>query len=45
MDTGAALGVTGPPDPEKCNDYIAAVAELRRALMDLGLAALRLYPM
>jgi predicted TIM-barrel fold metal-dependent hydrolase len=69
VDTGAALGVAEPPDPEKCNDYVAAMvradparfigfasvnpawrgsraamAEFRRALMDLGLAALKLYP-
>ena len=25
VDTGGSLGVDGPPDPEKCNDYIAAV--------------------
>ena len=25
VDTGGALGVPGPPDPERCNDYVAAV--------------------
>jgi predicted TIM-barrel fold metal-dependent hydrolase len=25
VDTAGVLGVGGPPDPEKCNDYIAAV--------------------
>jgi predicted TIM-barrel fold metal-dependent hydrolase len=25
VDTSGLLGVGGPPDPEKCNDYIAAV--------------------
>jgi len=25
VDTSGLLGVEGPPDPEKCNDYIAAV--------------------
>jgi predicted TIM-barrel fold metal-dependent hydrolase len=25
VDTDGILGVDGPPDPEKCNDYIAAV--------------------
>jgi predicted TIM-barrel fold metal-dependent hydrolase len=70
VDTGGVLGVDGPPDPEKCNDYIAAavatdpghfigfasvnpafkgpaaaVAELQRAVSQLGLAGLKLYPM
>ena len=60
----------GPPTPEKCNDYIAAIAaarpdtfigyasvnpayrgpaaavrELERAVRDLGLTGLKLYPM
>ncbi len=25
VDTGGSLGVAGPPDPQKCNDYVAAV--------------------
>jgi predicted TIM-barrel fold metal-dependent hydrolase len=70
VDSGGVLGVAGPPDPEKCNDYVAAVvradpgrfigfasvnpawrgpraavAELRRAVSELGLAGLKLYPM
>ncbi|HLQ57604.1 MAG TPA: amidohydrolase family protein [Streptosporangiaceae bacterium] len=70
VDTDGVLGVDGPPDPEKCNDYIAAavradpghfigfasvnpafkgpaaaVAELQRAVSQLGLAGLKLYPM
>jgi predicted TIM-barrel fold metal-dependent hydrolase len=70
VDTGEILGVDGPPDPEKCNDYIAAVvqtdpghfigfasvnpafkgaaaavAELERAIVELGLTGLKLYPM
>src|SRR4029079_12585590 len=67
---GGSLGVAGPPDPEKCNDYIAAcvradsehligfasvnpthrgpqaaVEELERAVVELGLSGLKLYPM
>jgi predicted TIM-barrel fold metal-dependent hydrolase len=70
VDTSGVLGVEGPPDPEKCNDYIAAVvaadpehfigfasvnpafrgpaaavAELERAITQLGLTGLKLYPM
>jgi predicted TIM-barrel fold metal-dependent hydrolase len=70
VDTTGLLGVAGPPDPEKCNDYIAAViradpqhfigfasvnpafrgaaaatAELERAVTELGLAGVKLYPM
>jgi predicted TIM-barrel fold metal-dependent hydrolase len=70
VDTSGVLGVAGPPDPEKCNDYIAAVvaadpehfigfasvnpafrgpaaavAELERAITQLGLTGLKLYPM
>jgi predicted TIM-barrel fold metal-dependent hydrolase len=70
VDTSGQLGVPGPPDPEKCNDYIAAVvradpglfigfasvnpafrgpaaavAELERAVTELGLAGVKLYPM
>jgi predicted TIM-barrel fold metal-dependent hydrolase len=70
VDTDGELGVAGPPDPQKCNDYIAAavrtdpgqfigfasvnpafkgpaaaVAELERAVSQLGLAGLKLYPM
>jgi predicted TIM-barrel fold metal-dependent hydrolase len=70
VDTGGELGVGGPPDPEKCNDYIAAavrtdpshfigfasvnpafkgpaaaVAELDRAVSELGLSGVKLYPM
>jgi predicted TIM-barrel fold metal-dependent hydrolase len=70
VDTTGRLGVGGPPDPEKCNDYIAAVvrndpghfigfasvnpafsgpaataAELERAVTELGLAGVKLYPM
>ena len=70
VDTSGQLGVAGPPDPEKCNDYIAAVvraepglfvgfasvnpafrgpaaavAELERAVAELGLAGVKLYPM
>lgn len=70
VDTSGRLGVPGTPDPEKCNDYIAAVVrsdpahfigfasvnpafkgpaaavtELRRAVTELGLAGLKLYPM
>ena len=70
VDTSGELGVAGPPDPEKCNDYIAAavrtdpshfigfgsvnpafkgpaaaVAELDRAVSELGLSGVKLYPM
>src|SRR5260370_42341405 len=70
VDTGGVIGVDGPPDPEKCNDYIAAVVDadpahfigfasgnpahrgpaaavagLERAIMGLGLAGVKLYPM
>jgi len=70
VDTSGQLGAEGPPDPEKCNDYIAAVvraeprlfagfasvnpafrgpasavAELERAVTELGLAGVKLYPM
>jgi predicted TIM-barrel fold metal-dependent hydrolase len=70
VDTGGSLGVAGPPHPDKCNDYIAAVvqsdpghfigfasvnpayqgperavAELERAVRQLGLTGLKLYPM
>jgi predicted TIM-barrel fold metal-dependent hydrolase len=70
VDVDGVLGVPGPPHPDKCNDYIAAVvakdpgrfigfasvnpaykgaraavAELERAVTDLGLTGLKLYPM
>jgi len=70
VDTYGITGVPGPPTPEKCNDYIAAIAaaqpgtfigyasvnpayrgpaaavrELERAVLDLGLTGLKLYPM
>ena len=70
VDTTGALGVAGPPDPERCNDYIAgvvradpgrfigfasvnptykgvnaAVDELERAVTELGLSGVKLYPM
>jgi predicted TIM-barrel fold metal-dependent hydrolase len=70
VDTAGLLGVAGPPDPEKCNDYIAAVVradparfigfasvnpafkgpaaaadELERAVTELGLTGVKLYPM
>jgi predicted TIM-barrel fold metal-dependent hydrolase len=70
VDTTGLLGVPGSPDPEKCNDYIAAVVradpghfigfasvnpafkgpaaaadELERAVTELGLAGVKLYPM
>ncbi len=35
VDTCGITGVPGPPTPEKCNDYIAAI----------GLTGLKLYPM
>ena len=70
VDPGGLTDVPGPPDPTKCNDYIAAlvaqepermvgfasvnpayagpaaaVDELERAVVDLGLSGLKLYPM
>jgi predicted TIM-barrel fold metal-dependent hydrolase len=70
VDTEGILGVEGPPNPEKCNDYIAAcvradpehligyasvnptylgpqaaVEELERAVNELGLSGVKLYPM
>jgi predicted TIM-barrel fold metal-dependent hydrolase len=70
VDTEGVLGVDGPPNPEKCNDYIAAcvradpehligyasvnpayqgaqaaVDELERAVVELGLSGVKLYPM
>jgi predicted TIM-barrel fold metal-dependent hydrolase len=70
VDTSGALGVPGPPHPDKCNDYIAAVVrssperfigfasvnpmyqgtdaaveELERAVSELGLTGVKLYPM
>jgi predicted TIM-barrel fold metal-dependent hydrolase len=70
VDTSGTLGVPGPPHPDKCNDYIAAVVrsaperfvgfasvnplhkgtaraveELERAVTELGLTGLKLYPM
>jgi predicted TIM-barrel fold metal-dependent hydrolase len=70
VDPSGALGVAGPPHPDRCNDYIAAVvasdptrfigfasvnpnyagvqaavAELERAVTELGLTGLKLYPM
>jgi len=70
VDTDGTLGVDGPPNPEKCNDYIAAcvradpdhligyasvnptyrgpqaaVEELERAVIELGLSGVKLYPM
>jgi len=70
VDTEGSLGVEGPPDPEKCNDYIAAcvrahpehligfasvnpayqgpqaaVEELERSVVELGLSGVKLYPM
>ena len=70
VDTDGVTDVPGPPHPEKCNDYIAAVVrqhpdrfigfasvnpryrgvrhaldELERAVNELGLRALKLYPM
>jgi len=70
VDTSGLLGVPGPPHPDKCNDYIAAVVrtaadrfigfasvnpmyqgvgraveELERAVTELGLMGLKLYPM
>lgn len=68
-DTEGVTGVEGPPDPVKCNDYIAAlvrkypdsfigfssvnpaydgpeeaVDELERAITELGLSGVKLYP-
>jgi predicted TIM-barrel fold metal-dependent hydrolase len=70
VDTDGLLGVEGPPHPDKCNDYIAAivnkypdrfigfasvnpvykgpgaaVSELERAVRELKLSGLKLYPM
>ena len=70
VDPDGITDVEGPPDPDKCNDYIAAlvqqdpetfvgfasvnpayrgpqaaVEELTRAVVNLGLAGLKLYPM
>jgi predicted TIM-barrel fold metal-dependent hydrolase len=70
VDSYGITGVPGPPSPEKCNDYIAAIVaqqpetfigyasvnpayrgpaaavrELERAVRDLGLTGLKLYPM
>ena len=70
VDTEGILGVEGPPNPEKCNDYIAAcvradperligyasvnptyqgtqaaVEELERAVTELNLTGVKLYPM
>jgi predicted TIM-barrel fold metal-dependent hydrolase len=70
VDSYGITGVPGPPSPEKCNDYIAAIVaaqpdtfigyasvnpayrgagaavrELERAVRDLGLQGLKLYPM
>jgi predicted TIM-barrel fold metal-dependent hydrolase len=69
VDSTGVTGVKGPPHPEKCNDYIAAlvkkypdkligfasvnpnykgpkeaVVELERAICDLKLKGLKLYP-
>lgn len=70
VDSFGLTDVPGPPSPEKCNDYIAAVVrsnpdvfigfasvnpnyrgvdhavrELERAVTELGLQGLKLYPM
>jgi predicted TIM-barrel fold metal-dependent hydrolase len=70
VDSFGITDVPGPPTPEKCNDYVAAVVrsdpdtfigfasvnpnyrgpkaavrELERAVNDLGLTGLKLYPM
>ncbi|MQY25812.1 amidohydrolase family protein [Nocardia aurantia] len=70
VDSYGITDVPGPPSPEKCNDYIAAVVrtrpevfigyasvnpnyrgpkaavrELERAITELGLHGLKLYPM
>lgn len=70
VDNAGLTSVPGPPDPLKCNDYIAdvvsqdpahfvgfasvnplfagpaaAVTELERAIVDLGLSGVKLYPM
>ena len=39
VDTSGLLGVEGPPDPEKCNDYIAAVVRTAESLT-LGASSL-----
>jgi predicted TIM-barrel fold metal-dependent hydrolase len=70
VDNAGLTSVPGPPNPEKCNDYVAdivrqapdrfigfasvnpmyqgperAVEELERAVTELGLTGLKLYPM
>jgi predicted TIM-barrel fold metal-dependent hydrolase len=70
VDSYGITGVPGPPSPDKCNDYIAAlqrqdpdkivgyasvnpnyrgakaaVSELERAVTELGLQGVKLYPM
>jgi predicted TIM-barrel fold metal-dependent hydrolase len=70
VDTSGQLGVPGSPDPERCNDYIAACVaaepehligfgsvnpafrgpsaaadELERAVTELNLTGVKLYPM
>jgi predicted TIM-barrel fold metal-dependent hydrolase len=70
VDPEGVLGVEGPPHPDKCNDYIAAVVradpdrfigfasvnpaykgpavavnELQRAVQELDLTGVKLYPM
>jgi predicted TIM-barrel fold metal-dependent hydrolase len=70
VDTEGVTDVPGPPHPEKCNDYIAAIVrsapdrfigfgsvnpcyrgvryaleELERAIVELGLTGIKLYPM
>ena len=70
VDTTGVTDVEGPPNPERCNDYIAAlvrrhpdrfigfasvnpnyrgvkaaVRELERAVLELGLSGVKLYPM
>jgi predicted TIM-barrel fold metal-dependent hydrolase len=70
VDTEGTLGVDGPPHPDRCNDYIAAVVrsdperfigfgsvnplhegaqaaveELERSVVELGLSGVKLYPM
>lgn len=70
VDSFGVTNVPGPPSPEKCNDYIAAlqqqapdkiigfasvnpnyrgpdaaVRELERAVLELGLQGVKLYPM
>ena len=39
VDTSGLLGVEGPPDPEKCNDYIAAVVRATRGISGVELGA------